>query len=552
MSVRELKHPVTGQTFRLGRKPRDTSKPLPPRLKLCKRGAATSPPATCDYSTAAAAALANIYENDSLGDCAIAGMMHIVGVLTGGAGDEFVATDAQVTSAYKTLCGYVPGNPGTDNGCDLQSVLQGWQQNGAVPPDHKIAGYVSVDPTNETECMTAVYELENLYLGLDLPEEYVSPMPSTSGFVWDVAGHPVPSNGHCIMVYGYNAQGLLVGTWGMTGTMTWAAAAKYLASSAGGECYVVVSQDAISAGTGDSESGIDWSAMLADFQAIGGVQPVPIPAPSPAPQPAPVAPDATVRALEAIYAREVSAHGPSIIPYLVAYTNSLRWVSASDKAALAAYLQTLSAKGGDPVSSALKAQVSVGGIQAFLQGLVASVQSDLASITPAEIQNVEAILQAFAALNPSLAPFVTEAIALLNALPVAQSHKVGAFVPGGFHPWPHPFPYYPPVVPTPVPYPGYPGYYPGGYPYASHHVGAPFHPFPGGFHPGGFFPGGVPGALIGGLINGLIGGYPYSPYPYTPGIVPQYVPVPVPTPAQVIPVPTPVVPAPGPGAAPAA
>src|SRR5262245_58839678 len=76
-----------------------------------------TPPATEDWSPAAKKALADIYENDTLGDCVIAGGWHVLGIWTGNAGHLVMGTNAQITSDYSSIGGYVPGDPSTDQGC---------------------------------------------------------------------------------------------------------------------------------------------------------------------------------------------------------------------------------------------------------------------------------------------------------------------------------------------------------------------------------------------------------------------------------------------------
>jgi hypothetical protein len=80
-----------------------------------------APPASTDYSSKASKALSEMYLNDTLGDCVIAGIGHVVGVLTGGAGKQFIYNNAQITKLYEEIGGYVPGHPNTDNGCDEQT-----------------------------------------------------------------------------------------------------------------------------------------------------------------------------------------------------------------------------------------------------------------------------------------------------------------------------------------------------------------------------------------------------------------------------------------------
>src|SRR5208282_5056272 len=82
------------------------------RFRNYLRGAALpTPPATKDWSSAGQPALSNIYDNDTLGDCVIAGGYHVDAVWTGNAGQLFTATDQQIIADYSAIGGYVPGDP---------------------------------------------------------------------------------------------------------------------------------------------------------------------------------------------------------------------------------------------------------------------------------------------------------------------------------------------------------------------------------------------------------------------------------------------------------
>ena len=208
---------------------------LGPRLKMSRYllGSLPAPPASCDWTAAALEALRQMYGNDVLGDCVIAAGYHIEGVETGNAGDMFIATEAQIEKDYGAIGGYVPGDPSTDQGCDEVTAMNWWAANGFADKV-KPLGWISVDPTNKTEVMQALYLFENCMFGIDLPDAWVNPMPSASGFTWDAAGSPDPENGHGFNGAGYDSAGVKICTWGMLGKITWAAIAKYAAQSADG------------------------------------------------------------------------------------------------------------------------------------------------------------------------------------------------------------------------------------------------------------------------------------------------------------------------------
>jgi hypothetical protein len=242
-----------------------------PRLRFANYRLASLPvpPAACGYENAAAAALTNVYLNDSLGDCVIAGMAHIEGVLSGGAGDEVLYTDDQITALYSAIGGYVPGDSSTDNGCDEETALNYWQRTGAPAGSHKITGYLEVNAADPVEVRTALWLFENLMFGIELPDAWISPFPSSNGFIWDVAGPSDPANGHCVVGVGYTSSTIAIATWGMIGFITDAAVAQY-ASGQGGQLFAVLSQDSIAKATALAPNGFDFSQLQADFQAING------------------------------------------------------------------------------------------------------------------------------------------------------------------------------------------------------------------------------------------------------------------------------------------
>lgn len=228
------------------------------------------PPASLDLTAAASTPLANVYDNDHLGDCVIAGYYHVKAVETGNATPDgaFVATDGQILADYAAIGGYVVGDESTDQGCDEVTALDHWHDPGDQAGT-KIAGYVLLDATNVQELQIALYLFGNHYFGVELPDGWISPFPSGPGFTWDVAGDPDPNNGHCFIGAGYETTGVLIDTWGMLGRITYAAIAKYAAAAAGGQVYAILTPDQLAAGQTKAPNGVDWSALQANLAALG-------------------------------------------------------------------------------------------------------------------------------------------------------------------------------------------------------------------------------------------------------------------------------------------
>jgi len=278
MPVKTLTHPTTGRTVKLGRnRPEIRIEALALRDYM---DMAVLPPAPdCDYSTAASLALGEMYGNDVLGDCVIACAGHLFGVLNENAGaGKALFSPTEIVEEYG-VCGYVPGDESTDNGCFVQDVLEAIQTAGMkghhnptghekIKRVHHISGWLAVDGTNKEEVRQAIHLGENLIFGIELPDRWITPFPSENGFVWDVAGHPDPENGHCVIGCGSTSAGVTIGTWGLVGLMTYAAIARYTAESVGGELYVAFSPESLIRAQQKTPAGIDWETLLSDIAAL--------------------------------------------------------------------------------------------------------------------------------------------------------------------------------------------------------------------------------------------------------------------------------------------
>lgn len=270
MTLKTLVHPVTGKKFRMGRLAPSPEKAASTRMLrnyLVGQVLPTAPPGPLYRMNAAGKAIAQVLGNDSAGDCTIAAEGHLIGIFTGNANPPAaVFTDQAAILLYSVLSGYVPGNEATDTGLDEVTVLDNWRNTGGFAEEHKIVGYVQIDASDIDMVKFAIWTFFNGYLGLSLPDGWISPMPSDSGFVWQVAGDPVSANGHAICAVDYDDQGVIILSWGMWGKITWAALAKYLVESAGGAFYVVFTREILEISKSVTPTGINWSQLEADWQ----------------------------------------------------------------------------------------------------------------------------------------------------------------------------------------------------------------------------------------------------------------------------------------------
>jgi hypothetical protein len=243
-----------------------------------------TPPARTSFSAnpALVTLLTQMFLNNELGDCVIAARARRIGLLTGNAtGTPFIYSDAQLDTEYGRVGGYVVGDASTDNGCDPTVSADDGVKVGYADGS-KDAGWVTVNAANQNETMLAVDVTNGACdLSMALPDAWVNDqMPTANGAVWDVAGAPDPNNGHNVAVVDYAPEGLVVVTWGLLVTVTWAAAAMYGVQTNGGMLIAHVNPDAIAKATAHAPDGFDWGTMVSYFDSdLGGT--IPLVSPSP-------------------------------------------------------------------------------------------------------------------------------------------------------------------------------------------------------------------------------------------------------------------------------
>jgi hypothetical protein len=219
-------------------------------------------PASIDWSSPIAFPCGMML-NDTLGDCTCAGPGHSVQVTTANANPpEITLPDSAILSLYEGSCGYVNGDPSTDQGGDLLTVLNYWRKNGIGGLGHNIAAFASINVLDHNEVMQALNLFGFLYTGVQLP---VSAQDQV-GEVWDVnttsAGAPGSWGGHCVIIVKADATGLWCITWGALQQMTWAFWLRYF-----DEAFAVLTPDWIKPDL-LSASGFNLAALQADLAQI--------------------------------------------------------------------------------------------------------------------------------------------------------------------------------------------------------------------------------------------------------------------------------------------
>lgn len=159
--------------------------------------------------------------NDRLGDCTIAGPGHMIQAWTAAAGKEVTVPDSVILGCYESFDGYVDGNPSTDQGGDIMTVTDNWQNSGIG--GHKITGHGEVNMT-QMRWQQALYVFGALNTGVWLPNSAQDQVGGT----WDIVGDGVTGDsakgswgGHCVAIVGYDLEGVTCVTWGELQRITW-------------------------------------------------------------------------------------------------------------------------------------------------------------------------------------------------------------------------------------------------------------------------------------------------------------------------------------------
>jgi hypothetical protein len=208
--------------------------------------------------------------NDSLGDCTIAGCGHAEQVWSAARGGLYTLPDAAILQKYEQWCGYVPGDPSTDQGGVEIDVLNDWRQTSFWA--HPLFAYADPDPTNVAHVCKAIELFGGIYIGVQLP------LSAQGQTVWDVSSGPnaVPGSwgGHCVFIPKYRTEnGKVIFTcitWGELLDITqdfW----LYKDPENGpyiDEVHALIAPEFLSLKTGETPEGLDLATLQSDLQLV--------------------------------------------------------------------------------------------------------------------------------------------------------------------------------------------------------------------------------------------------------------------------------------------
>lgn len=202
--------------------------------------------------------------NDTVGDCAEAGILHLIQGQSANTGNPLSATTAQALALYSAVTGYNPNDPNTDQGTVLSTLLSYIQTNGVEMTDStgkvvtvEVVGSTSLDISSFAQMRYAAYTFGGGYLGINCPQECESDTTN-----WNFSpGLPI-AGGHCIPQEGEGAEGGKIISWGMVIPTSLGFLLSYL-----DEAYCVITKSWLNA-QGKSPTGLDLDGLVAAMKTL--------------------------------------------------------------------------------------------------------------------------------------------------------------------------------------------------------------------------------------------------------------------------------------------
>lgn len=138
-----------------------------------------------------------VWGNDQYGDCFWAMMANLLQVDSANAGSMIQLAESDVLAAYSACTGFNPADPSTDQGTDMLNGLNFMRTTGIA--GNKIGAFMSVDPTNQREIVSALWLFGHLMFGVTFYEDWENSddwtLPDSSA----IAGGHAILGGACVL-----------------------------------------------------------------------------------------------------------------------------------------------------------------------------------------------------------------------------------------------------------------------------------------------------------------------------------------------------------------
>lgn len=201
---------------------------------------------------------------DGVGDCAEAGILHLIQGQSANTGNPLTATTDQALALYSAITGFNPSDPSTDQGTVLTRLLSYIQVNGVEMTDStgktvtvEIVGSASLDISSVAQMRYAGYTFGGNYLGINCPSQCESDLTN-----WNFASGLPIAGGHCIPQEGEGSLGGKIVSWDTVIRASTGFLLSYLE-----EAYIVITKAWLNA-QGKSPTGLDLDGLVAAMKAL--------------------------------------------------------------------------------------------------------------------------------------------------------------------------------------------------------------------------------------------------------------------------------------------
>jgi hypothetical protein len=201
--------------------------------------------------------------NDTKSDCALAGAAHEHMLWTTGGMNPTAFNDEGVLADYSAISGYVPGDPSTDTGCEMHTVMDYRLKTGLIDAAgnrHKIAAYLFLDPGNIDHLLRAMWLFGAVGIGVELPD--TAERQFESGQPWTVEPGSEIVGGHYIPGMGLRDGMVPAVTWGAIEPVT----IPFIYKNCD-EAIAMVTREQID-NTGKTPEGFDWMGLREALNAL--------------------------------------------------------------------------------------------------------------------------------------------------------------------------------------------------------------------------------------------------------------------------------------------
>lgn len=201
---------------------------------------------------------------DGVGDCAPAGILHLIQAQSANTGNPLHATTDQALALYTAVTGFNPNDPDSDQGTVLTDLLSYVKTNGVEMTDAtgktvtvEVVGSASLDISSIAQMRYGTYVLGGSYLGINCPQQCEDDTAN-----WNFASGLPIAGGHCIPRLGEGADGGQIISWGLKIPASNGFLLSYL-----DEGYCLITKAWLNA-QNQSPTGLDLNSLLAAMKSL--------------------------------------------------------------------------------------------------------------------------------------------------------------------------------------------------------------------------------------------------------------------------------------------